>query len=267
MVDDVEHGHGRTDEQEGQTVNTDEKQEKAVGGSSRDSLAGAGWTCREIGRFRGLVSAGGRPFSWLSLAPLWRSRNQIVGSLLGDPINDERRRWMEIQRKARKLKPNHVIDEHADLEEFSFLVVGDTGEGDASQFAVVPPLLEVGRDTAFMVICSDVIYPSGDAEDYEDKFYRPYKNYAKPIYALPGTHDWYDGLNGFMYHLCGAEGRRKDRSPIRPGQTRRGLLGESACGGGCGASRPRWTIRCRRESKCGAREMPNGRNSAHPTSL
>jgi hypothetical protein len=56
-----------------------------------------------------------------------------------------------------------------------------------------------------MVICSDVIYPSGDAEDYEEKFYRPYENYPRPIYALPGNHDWYDGLNGFMYHLCDAE--------------------------------------------------------------
>ena len=70
-------------------------------------------------------------------------------------------------------------------------MVGDTGEGDASQFAVVPPMLEVGKNTAFMVICSDVIYPSGDAEDYEERFYRPYENYARPIYALPGNHDWY----------------------------------------------------------------------------
>ena len=213
MADDVEHGHRRTDEQEGPTANTDEKQDKAVGGSSRDSLAGAGWTCREIGRFRGLVSSESRPFSWLSPAPLWRSRNQIVRSLLGDPTNDERRRWMEIQREAGKLQPNHVIKEHTRLEEFSFLVVGDTGEGDASQFAVVPPLLEVGGDTAFMVICSDVIYPSGDAEDYEAKFYRPYNNYAKPIYALPGNHDWYDGLNGFMYHLCGAEAPTQGGAP------------------------------------------------------
>src|SRR3712207_6585494 len=174
MADDVEHGHRRTDEQEGPTANTDEKQDRPVGGSSRDSLAGAGWTCREIGRFRGMVSAESRPFSWLSLAPLWRSRNQIVGAVLGDPTNEERRRWMKKQRKAGKLQHDLVIQGHIDLEEFSFLVVGDTGEGDASQFAVVPPMLEAGKDTAFMVICSDVTYPSGDAEDYEENFYRPY---------------------------------------------------------------------------------------------
>ena len=112
---------------------------------------------------------------------------------------------MKLQREAGRLQPDLVVQEHADLEEFSFLVVGDTGEGDASQFAVVPSMLEAGKDTAFMVICSDVIYPSGDAENYEEKFYRPYENYPSPIYALPGNHDWYDGLNGFMYHLCDAE--------------------------------------------------------------
>jgi hypothetical protein len=144
-----------------------EAQARPMGWSSRDSLAGAGWTCREIGTFKGLVSPENRPFSLLSPVPLWRSRNQIVGTLLGDPTNDERRRWIKVQRKAGKLQPDRIIEEHADLEEFWFLMVGDTGEGDASQFAVVPPLLEAGKDTAFMVICNDVIYPSGDAEDYE----------------------------------------------------------------------------------------------------
>ena len=215
MAKDGEQERKGASEQESSAASTgaDEARVGPVRTSSRASLAGAGWTCKEVGRFRGLVSSKSRPFSWLSLAPLWRSRNQIVGSLLGDPTNEERRRWMKIQRTAGNLQPNLVIEEHADLEGFSFLVVGDTGEGDASQFAVVPPLLEVGKDTAFMVICSDVIYPSGDAEDYEEKFYRPYGNYAKPIYGLPGNHDWYDGLNGFMYHLCGAEAPTQGRTP------------------------------------------------------
>jgi hypothetical protein len=113
---------------------------------------------------------------------------------------------MRTQRKAGKLSEDLVIQEHAEREEISFLVLGDPGEGDASQFAVVPALLARGRDTHFMVICSDVIYPSGDSEQYEDKFYRPYRDYPSPIYAVPGNHDWYDGLTGFMIHLCGAEG-------------------------------------------------------------
>jgi hypothetical protein len=172
-----------------------------AGVSSRDSLAGAGWRCAQAS----VPSSGGRPFSWIDPLPLWRSRNQNLVRLFGDPTNDERRLWMETQRRAGKLPEDLIIDAHADRKGISFIVVGDTGEGDASQHAVVKPLLARGRDTDFMVVCSDVIYPAGDAEDYDAKFYGPYEGYQHPIYALPGNHDWYDGLVGFMHHLCGAE--------------------------------------------------------------
>jgi len=112
---------------------------------------------------------------------------------------------MKVQREAGKLPEDLIIKDHAGLEKVSFLVLGDTGGGDASQYAVIKPLLARGRDTRFMVICGDVIYPAGDIEDYEAKFYEPYKDYQRPIFGLPGHHDWYDGLNGFMYHLCGVE--------------------------------------------------------------
>ena len=61
------------------------------------------------------------------------------------------------------------------------------------------------RDTDFLFICSDVIYPAGGIEDYRDKFFRPYRDYPGPIYAVPGNHDWYDDCTGFMYWFCGAE--------------------------------------------------------------
>lgn len=182
--------------------------------SSRDSLAGAGWTCGEVGEFRRFVRS--RSFSWIRLAPLWKSRNQVLGALFGDPTNNERRRWMEIQREEGRLQRDLTIEKKDLGEEFSFLVVGDTGEGDASQYAVALPMLRVGRDTGFMFILSDVIYPSGDTNEYEEKFYRPYKNYEKPIYAVPGNHDWYDGLHGFMYHLCGAGECAPEHVPVAP---------------------------------------------------
>jgi len=112
---------------------------------------------------------------------------------------------MRVQREAGKLPEDLIIKDDADLEKVSFLVLGDTGGGDASQYAVVKSLLARGQDTRFMVVCGDVIYPAGDIEDYEAKFYEPYKDYQRPIFGLPGHHDWYDGLNGFMYHLCEVE--------------------------------------------------------------
>jgi len=83
--------------------------------------------------------------------------------------------------------------------DFSFLVIGDPGEGDASQYSLIDRYLELGRrdDVKFLVISSDVIYPAGAMVDYENNFYLPFKGFKKPIYAIPGNHDWFDALEGF----------------------------------------------------------------------
>lgn len=83
--------------------------------------------------------------------------------------------------------------------DFSFLILGDPGEGDASQHILRDQYLDLGQEaeTKFLVISSDVIYPSGAMKDYEFRFYLPFKGFHKPIYAIPGNHDWYDALEGF----------------------------------------------------------------------
>jgi hypothetical protein len=84
-------------------------------------------------------------------------------------------------------------------EDFSFLVIGDPGEGDPSQYSLISRYLKLGLndDVKFLVISSDVIYPAGAMEDYEANFYLPFQGFAKPNYAIPGNHDWYDALEGF----------------------------------------------------------------------
>ena len=39
--------------------------------------------------------------------------------------------------------------------------------------------------------------PTGSMRDYEAKFWLPFKGVTKPVYAIPGNHDWYDALEGF----------------------------------------------------------------------
>jgi uncharacterized membrane protein HdeD (DUF308 family) len=83
--------------------------------------------------------------------------------------------------------------------DFSFVVIGDTGEGDASQHVLRDQLLSVanGPDVRFVVISSDVVYPTGAMRDYEAKFWLPFKGVTRPVYAIPGNHDWYDALESF----------------------------------------------------------------------
>jgi hypothetical protein len=97
---------------------------------------------------------------------------------------------------AYKLYPDGVKD----TNDFSFIVIGDPGEGDASQLVLKDQLISVSNhpQVKFVVISTDVIYPSGEMKDYEKKFWLPFKGVTKPVYAIPGNHDWYDALEGFI---------------------------------------------------------------------
>ncbi|WUI02247.1 metallophosphoesterase [Spirillospora sp. NBC_00431] len=170
--------------------------------NSRDSEAGAGWVCGKRGTFNDLLPERVTDFSWRRPKVLWRSRNDVIARWFGDPSNAIRRRCVAALRE--RGTPAAFTVHRADPE-FSFVLLGDTGEGDKSQYAVVPPLLHAAGDTDFMIIVSDVIYPAGDAAHYPDRFFRPYKDYQAPIYAVPGNHDWYDGLRGFLHVFCGLD--------------------------------------------------------------
>lgn len=183
--------------------------EPGVVDSSRTSLLGAGWRCKR-GEFTKLLPPAYTSFSWAQPALLLRARNDWLARVLGDPTNGERRRWVA-GLLARYGDPDFTIRTLAERTNTSFLVLADTGEGDASQYCLVPGLLQKAPGTTFMFINGDVVYPSGDAADYEDRFYRPYKDYLGPIFAVPGNHDWYDGLNGFMRHFCNAKASDKPR--------------------------------------------------------
>ena len=148
-------------------------------------------------------------FSWLTVRALLSSVNDVIGKGAPRLVNDLRGAWVDSQQDADgedRWNAGLVIPKSGAT---SFLLLGDPGEQDFSQYVVVPVL--VSQDDAdFMVVMSDVIYPSGDVNDYVDGFYIPYSPLRMPIYALPGNHDWYDGLNGFMWNFCEAE-------PLPPG--------------------------------------------------
>jgi hypothetical protein len=87
--------------------------------------------------------------------------------------------------------------------DFSFLVIGDPGEGDSSQHALRDQVLLAARRDAvkFVVIASDVVYPLGAMKNYEANFYLPLKGVEKPVFAIPGNHDWFNALDGFAANL------------------------------------------------------------------
>jgi Calcineurin-like phosphoesterase len=166
--------------------------------SSRRSRAGAGWGCTSepLDVMRG--NAPVPPVSWFSPRTLWMCRNDVLARHVADPVAQERARWVGDRSDAEL-----TVDLSDRLDDFSFLLMGDTGAGDRSQWALVSPLEAAAPGTAFLFLCSDVLYPIGNVNDYGRKFYLPYATYPGPIYAIPGNHDWYDDLYAFMWHLCG----------------------------------------------------------------
>jgi hypothetical protein len=173
-----------------------------VSESSRDTAEGAGWGAEERGEYRALMPHQVEKVYWLNPKTLWAARNGVLASWFGDPTGGTRSRWVK-QQEAAGAPTDKVIRRHT-ADRFSFMVLGDTGEGDDPQFAVVPGFLKVSQDTEFAVIASDVIYPVGTTADYGTKFFRPYQGYPAPIYAIPGNHDWYEDLYGFMRVFCDA---------------------------------------------------------------
>jgi hypothetical protein len=77
---------------------------------------------------------------------------------------------------------------------FRFLILGDTGEGDRSQYGLLPLIRAMAAD--FIIINGDVAYPAGEAEDFTNGFFEPYRNLGIPIWAVPGNHEYYSTFKG-----------------------------------------------------------------------
>jgi hypothetical protein len=113
--------------------------------------------------------------------------------------------------------PNPPDDAELDDTELWLDYVADVGDGFNATYSVAyllaqrelavegePLPLPRGR---VLVFGGDQVYPTASGQQYEDRFKGPYRAAlpAAPcegeqpsLYALPGNHDWYDGLTAFL---------------------------------------------------------------------
>ncbi len=93
-------------------------------------------------------------------------------------------------------------------DKFSFLIMADTGEGDRSQYALLPLIRAL--DPEFILIAGDIAYPAGrtgvdrNDDDYLAGFFEPYANLNIPIWGVPGNHEYYGPGRGgeFFETFC-----------------------------------------------------------------
>jgi hypothetical protein len=101
--------------------------------------------------------------------------------------------------------------------------VADLGDGFDATYSIAylmaqPELTPEGAEAlpraGVVVMGGDQVYPTASGQQYEDRFKGPYRS-ALPepppdgpqptLYALPGNHDWYDGLTAFLRLFARAE--------------------------------------------------------------
>nr|WP_239063054.1 metallophosphoesterase [Streptomyces sp. SID13031] len=123
--------------------------------------------------------------------------------------------------------------EHTDPVRVDF--TADTGDGFDATFAVAR-LLAGGMSTSdpakfagpadLLVLGGDEVYPVASAEAYRRRFTAVFRAarycypkppgaasrvHGPPVLALPGNHDWYDGLSAFRRTFCESWTRMKDK--------------------------------------------------------
>jgi hypothetical protein len=115
--------------------------------------------------------------------------------------------------------------------DFWFDYVADVGDGWNPTYAIAR-LLAAGELTpeglprgSLLVMGGDEVYPTAKSKEYEDRLIYPYDEAWRPgkddekkawpddarpdLFAVPGNHDWYDGLKTFFHFFC----RRTISSP------------------------------------------------------
>jgi hypothetical protein len=118
-------------------------------------------------------------------------------------------------------KPPEPADYHT-REEIWIDYVSDLGDGFNSTYSIARVLadesLPAGKDDelprgSVLIMGGDEVYPTPSHAAYQERLVRPYaaaldvRDFPQPgdrpeLYAIPGNHDWYDGLGSFMNLFC-----------------------------------------------------------------
>ena len=121
-----------------------------------------------------------------------------------------------------------VAADYAADDDLFFDYVADTADGFAPTYTIARLLAEetlvlpaspaspekeraVTRRGRFLVLGGDQVYPTAHRDTYRHRFCGPFgaalpyvedEDRAPALFALPGNHDWYDGLTAFTRLFC-----------------------------------------------------------------
>jgi hypothetical protein len=119
------------------------------------------------------------------------------------------------KRELQNALPSDTYRDHAEADELWLDYIADLGDGFNPTYTMAyllaqPSLTVAGQALPrgqVLIMGGDSVYPTASGQGYEDRCKGPYTA-AMPLpppdqpqpklYALPGNHDWYDGLTAFL---------------------------------------------------------------------
>lgn len=153
---------------------------------------------------------------WFEPLNLIKIAARVVVSMLFGQYADHR----EIQAALKKPKAYN----YADNDDFWFDYVADLGDGWDSTYTLAKLLAEPTLSISdpqnnryettrgrLLVMGGDEVYPVASRDEYRNRTVGPYQSalpWVDPkkepphLFALPGNHDWYDGLRSFFRLFC-----------------------------------------------------------------
>jgi hypothetical protein len=143
------------------------------------------------------------PGYWLRLPNLWASRRSFLRADRSTAWRNSYNLEVAPPGDARALPFSKLLGRPAGGG-FRFLILADTGEGDRSQYGLLPLIRALAPD--FLVINGDVAYPAGNLDDFRHGFFAPYGGLGVPVWAVPGNHEYYSRRHGreFFEVFCTA---------------------------------------------------------------
>jgi hypothetical protein len=152
---------------------------------------------------------------WFTPSELARAGAESMISALFGAYADNR----ELQAVRGEIEPRS----YASLDEVWIDYTADLGDGFDATYAVARLLADERlavsdghaehetRRGRILVLGGDQVYPTAKREEYRDRFRGPYRaalscvtpvEEAPDLFAVPGNHDWYDGLTSFTRLFC-----------------------------------------------------------------
>jgi hypothetical protein len=141
------------------------------------------------------------PLYWLRAANLWQARRKIFRPDASNRWRTSHHALLGLGGGGRSLSFSRLLPEPMPAE-VRFAILGDTGEGDRSQYGLLPLLRSLRLH--FLVLNGDLAYPAGNSSDYVEALFKPYRNLGIPIWAVPGNHEYYSKFKGreFFETFC-----------------------------------------------------------------